>query len=479
VIRTALISLAVPAAATAAVIPVAGFSSDWTVSMVFAAGAVLSGTAAFIGYRLLPGQGPEPTRRMQLATVAFAWIVVAVACSAVTWIAVRVSADSAGATALRDPMSTVFEVTSGASTTGLTMLADPSEAQPWLQWWRSLLQWFGAIGVVAFAVNVAEPSGDQDSVMDAEWGLTPGHDGGTTIRHLVLVLVALTGACALALLAAGEPVWRSVNHAMTAASTGGFTITSDSAASSGPTAKIILAATLLISAVSFGTIWDAAARNGRPPWKRTQVRWGLAVTTVACVAALAVGIGYAPASSIVFDTISAATTGGFAVGDAYRTVVALGVIAMVVMVIGGAAGSTAGGIKVARFVWLVKAADRWASGDLTEIDRKSTTWDGEEVDADTARNRIAGAASIAMLWLVTVTTATLLLAVANRSTPLDDIVFEAISASSGVGLSSGLAVDSANGATKSILTILMLAGRVEIVAFVIIGLKPLLDRRGR
>lgn len=431
-IRTALISLAIPAAAAAAVAPVAAISSDWMASAVFFAAALIYAATAFAAHRFLDSDS-EPTSTTQLVTVALAWVTVAAACALLTWIGVRTSAGSAGAVELRDPMSSLFEAVSGASTTGLTMLEDPSSARPRLQWWRSLLQWFGAIGVVAFAASVAEPSGDQDSLVGAEWGAQPGGDNAETVRRLALVLIAITAASATALIASGDPVWRSVNHAMTAAATGGFAITEGSAATSQPGAQIIIAATLLISAISYGTIWDTAPNTGVPMWRRTQLRWGLAITAAGCIAALAVGLGYAPAGSTVFNSISAATTGGFAIGDSYTTVGALGAIAMASMFVGGAAGSTAGGIKTARVVWMAKAASRWVPGNSDVGDTKPYTWDGHDVEVADARHRIMGASSIAALWLATIVTATVILAVANRSTPLGDVCSRRSAPARGLG----------------------------------------------
>ncbi len=261
------------------------------------------------------------------------------------------------------------------------------------------MQWFGAIGMVLFAATVAEPSGDHDSLVDTEWGNKPGETAGQTARRLGVILVVLTTTSIIAMIIAGDPVWRSVNHGMSAAATGGFSITNDSAGASGAATRVILALTLMVSAVSFGTIWDRSRRAGVPLWKRTQVRWGFAIMVIGAVAGIVVASGDAPIGNLVFNAISASTTGGFAAGDSYTIISALGVIAMAAMFIGGAAGSTAGGVKVARVAWIGKAMVRWLPGESDVDDETPYVWDAEPVEVAVARHRIMGAAAILGTWL--------------------------------------------------------------------------------
>ncbi len=64
---------------------------------------------------------------------------------------------------------------------------------------------------------------------------------------------------------------------MTAAATGGFSIPANSARDTTGSVRAIIAITLLVSAISFGTIVDRATRQGVPLWKRTQIRYGIGV----------------------------------------------------------------------------------------------------------------------------------------------------------------------------------------------------------
>ena len=476
-LRTLLLAWAIPAVTALSVAPVALFGGEYSVVAAFVTAALVFGGVAGVAYRSLPG-ADQPSVSTKLALVAGCWVELALAFGVLTWIAVHLAGNAGGAPELTDLTSAVFESVSGVSTTGLTMLDDPSDADAWLQWWRSITQWFGAIGMVLFAAVVAEPSGDHDSLVGAEWGDTSGETTRDVAARVMTILVALTVFSVLAMIVFGDPVWRAVNHGITASATGGFAITSDSAAASGPTTQVVLAITMLVSAVSFGTIWDRAQRVGVPLWHRTQLRWAMAITATGIGAGVVVAGDDAPLGSLVFNAISASTTGGFALGDSFVTNGALGVIATIAMLIGGAAGSTAGGIKVARVAWIGKAIVRWLPGDSDVDDTDPYEWDDQPVEVDDARHRIMGAAAIIATWIAIVGIGTTILAEFNPDVPAQDLLFDAVSAGSGVGLSRNVAGADANGATKSVLTVLMLAGRVEMTAFVILLFKPLTTIRG-
>ena len=475
-LRTAVSSFVIPGVIAGCVVPVALASTEYLAALVFVAGCVLCVVVGLVGRRTIgDASGSKPAT--ELATVALCWLIMVSVGSILTWTAVRVTSDSGGAVALRDVWSSVFETVSGSSTTGLTMLDDASTADAWLQWWRSLLQWFGALGVVLFAVGVAEPSGDQDSFIDTEWSDPPGDDGREAVVRLTTVLAGLTVFAFVGLVVSGDPVWRAANHSMSAASTGGFTITSDSAAASSVVAQVVLCVTMFVSALSFGTVWDVVRRKGVAWYRRTQVRFALILSTAGIAAAVAVGAGEAPIGSLVFNAISSSTTSGFSIGDGYVAISAVAAVAMVSMFIGGSAGSTAGGVKVARIGWMGKAAVRWIPGDSEIGDTEGYTWDNSKVEVADARHRIMGAAAIISTFLAAIVVGSVVLAVANRDVAVGSVVFEAISAASGVGLSHDVANADANAATKATLTVLMFAGRVEMTALIVLVLRPIIRQR--
>jgi len=468
-LRATAPALAIAGIVAASTMVVAAFGREWRAAAVLAAAAlVLAGAAAAIRHWSEPS---EAGRSGRLAQVAWMWLSLTLASAGVV-AAVFVFADTdAGGSALADPWSVLFEMASATSTTGLTMLADPSQAAPWLQWFRSVLQWIGALGVVVFAVLVAEPSGDADSLVGAQWSDTPGDNARETVERVGAIFLVLTATAIVGLLAVGEPAWRAVNHGLTAAATGGFAITSNSAAASGPAAQVVLAVVILVSAVSFGTLWDIARRRGAPLWKRTQLRFAAAITGAGILASLLVNDGRA-IGAVVFDSISASTTAGFSIASSTPGLPAISTVAIVSMLIGGAAGSTAGGIKVARFAWMAKAAKRWLPGGAQIDDEVSYTWDGDQVESGDARVRVFGASALIVTWLAVLAVGVIILAARNRLDPVGDVLFEAVSAASGVGLSSAVTAADNDAVTKATLSTLMLAGRVEMTAFVVLATMP-------
>ena len=406
-IRPCALAVAGAGAVTALTVPVALFDGTYRSAVVLGVVAAVFIAIGAAAHRWLPAE-TERTEAQRLSVVAAMWLCFTAACALALWLGVSLSPDDAGASQLLDPTSAVFEASSAASTTGLSMVSDPSEIDAWLQFWRSIVQWFGALGIIVFAVLVAEPSGDEDSLVDDEWGTVPDETANGAVRRVGVVLLALTAASIGAMVVIGEPVWRAVNHGMTAAATGGFAITEESAAASGPGAQIVIAVTVLLSAISFGTIWDTAKRSGVPIWKRTQIRWGLSFMATGIVASIVLADDQ-PLGSLIFNSISASTTAGFSIGEAHQFIGAVAAVAMVAMLIGGAAGSTGGGLKVSRVVWLIKAAGRWHPRGGRFDDDEPYCWDGGSVAADDGQARVFGAAAIATTWFATLAAGTIAL----------------------------------------------------------------------
>ena len=474
-IRPCALAVAGAGAVTALTVPVAvldGTHQSAVVLGVVAAVFIAIGAAA---HRWLPADR-DRSDAQRLSIVGAMWLCFTAACALALWLGVSLSPDDAGASQLLDPTSAVFEASSAASTTGLSMVSDPSTVDAWLQFWRSIVQWFGALGIIVFAVLVAEPSGDQDSLVDDEWGTVPADTANGAVRSVGLVLFTLTAASVAAMVVVGEPIWRALNHGMTAAATGGFAITEESAAASGPGAQIVIAVTVVLSAISYGTIWDTAKRSGVPIWKRTQVRWGLSFMTAGVVASIVLADDQ-PLGSLVFNAISASTTAGFSVGEAHQVVGAVAAVAMVSMLIGGAAGSTGGGLKVSRVVWMIKAAGRWHPRGGRFDDDQPYCWDGGSVPSGDGQARVFGAAAIATTWFATLAAGTIALIAFNPTATVGASFFEAISAMSGVGLSSGLTSDDLDTASKSTLSALMILGRIEITAVLVLLTQPVIAAR--
>jgi len=119
-----------------------------------------------------------------------------------------------------------FEAMSGLTTTGATVVTGLDDAPPGALLWRSMLQWFGGVGVVimAFAVLPALKVGGMQIFKNEAWDTSEKFIANATQYSVALSLIYLflTVVCFLSLWAFGMPPWHALNHALTTVSTGGF-----------------------------------------------------------------------------------------------------------------------------------------------------------------------------------------------------------------------------------------------------------------
>ncbi|WP_337996757.1 TrkH family potassium uptake protein [Oleispirillum naphthae] len=253
-----------------------------------------------------------------------------------------------------------FEAMSGLTTTGSTVLTGLDDMAPGLLLWRSMLQGIGGLGIIAMAMIMMP--------FLRVGGMQLFHSESSDISerpvprafHVVgitaLVYCGLILACAVALVAAGMPLFDAVNHAMAAIATGGFS-TKD--ASVGYFRSVPIEAVLIVF-MTLGALplvfYARLAMNWRRALSRErQVPTFLAVLGVAilAVAALRWHTGHVPFAAALrqaaFNVTSVLTDTGFATAD-YGAWGEWAVAAfMLLMFIGGCAGSTAGAIKIFRW----------------------------------------------------------------------------------------------------------------------------------
>jgi trk system potassium uptake protein TrkH len=234
-------------------------------------------------------------------------------------------------------------------------------------------------------------------------------------------------------------------------------------------------AIMVLGAVSFRTYSRLVKRQPRW-WRSTQLLWlgallaggGLALLGLRSLASLD-----ATALQVGFQWFSALGTCGFASADLTAWSPAALVVLMFGMVIGGMAGSTTGGIKVSRLVWLVKNAGRHLRSRLDErTDPAAYRFDGTDIEPKEARRRIRHAAMLAGLWVVTLTGGWLLLLVVLPGRAPLHLLFEAASALGSVGLTTGVTAATLPTAAKATLIALMWLGRLEIVSGLLLLLLP-------
>ena len=259
-------------------------------------------------------------------------------------------------------LDSTFETMSGFTTTGATLLSDIEAETPSILFWRSMTQWLGGVGIVVLFVAVAPVLGvGAARLLGAEVSgftqprLTPRI--ADTAKALVIVYLAISLAQTLSLLAAGMSLYDAVVHTFTTVATGGF---SPKTASIGFYDSVVIEAIITFfmtaSGVSFSLYYLLYTRRRLDVVLDRELVAYLGILVVAAFFVWGVLVfegtygsswGRALRDS-TFTVSSIITTTGFVTADFDRWDTAAKVILVLLMFVGGCAGSTAGGIKVVR-----------------------------------------------------------------------------------------------------------------------------------
>jgi len=263
------------------------------------------------------------------------------------------------------PIDAFFESMSGFTTTGMTLLTGLEALPKGLLLWRSLTQWIGGAGVILlFAVFLRGGISTWRlySLEGREEKFTPSI--GTTIRSIWVTYMAMTAICAALLFLCGMSPFDAVNHSLTALSTGGFSTRTDSiAAFANPLVEFVLAVFMTLAAINFALYYNLFKLNIRRVIGDVESKTLIIIIIIAgALVALMLGLGcstIAPTiSNSYFNVISIVTTTGYTSTDLLVWPLAAQVLLLILMLLGGSAGSTAGGIKIWRAIVLYKIGKR-------------------------------------------------------------------------------------------------------------------------
>jgi trk system potassium uptake protein TrkH len=306
--------------------------------------------AAAVGHLMARahGRGVEDLRRVEgLAIVAGAWLLLA-QFAALPYMASGMS-----------EIDAVFESMSGLTTTGATVMRDFSQFGRGTFFWRALTQWLGGMGVIALFVAVlprfaiggrqlffAEAPGPTDEK------LTP--QIRKTAAALWAVYAGLTALQIIALVAVGMPLFDSVCNAFATLAAGGFSPHPQSIMGYGnPAAEWIITFFMFAAGANFALHYRMLRGELRAFHKDEEFRVYLGIVLVTTVM-VAFFLGPSAGSVLdrvrtaAFQVVSIITTTGFASLDFNQWSEQAKMVLLVLMFIGGCAGSASGGPKVVR-----------------------------------------------------------------------------------------------------------------------------------
>ncbi|MGD2060546.1 MAG: TrkH family potassium uptake protein [Acidimicrobiia bacterium] len=332
---------------------VSALFSEFDTTLWIAVSAGITALAGYVTRRLVP-RPKSITVKQGFATVGLAWFVFSVF-GALPYLLTG---------AIPDITDAVFETASGFTTTGASILPDPSVLANGISFWRAMTQWLGGMGVIVLGVAILPFLGTGGMQLAKAESPGPTPDRLTprfqeTAKRLWLVYAIITVVEIVMLTLGDMSGFQAVIHSFTTMSTGGFGTEPDSIAGFSNYTKWVITFFMFAAGVSFALhfrAWNKPAEYARNGEFRLYA-FITVVATVIVTGGLLAELG--PADAIrdaAFNTISLTTTTGFASADFGVWRPALQIMIVGLMFLGGMAGSTAGGMKTFRVGVLSKAA---------------------------------------------------------------------------------------------------------------------------
>jgi len=337
-------------AAPAVVALIYGERVDALVFLVTGLGSALAGHALMRGR---PTAAEDLKRVEGLAIVAGSWIVISWS-AAIPYLAAGMG-----------PIDAMFESMSGLTTTGATVIRDFGTPGRGLFFWRSLTQWLGGMGIIALFVAVLPRlgiGGRQLFFVEApgptDERLTP--QIRRTAAALWTVYVGLTLAQFIALVMVGMPMFDSACHALTTLAAGGFSPHGLSIAGyQNPAAEWVIIFFMFAAGANFALHYRTMRGEGRAFIRDEEFRAYVGIIVVSTVLLVfflrsdVAGLGDSIRLA-AFQALSILTTTGYASADFQLWNEQTKMVLLVLMFIGGCAGSAAGGPKVVRQVLIAR-----------------------------------------------------------------------------------------------------------------------------
>ncbi len=260
----------------------------------------------------------------------------------------------------------IFESTSGITTTGATVINNLEATSHGILIWRALLQWLGGVGIIVMALAVLPMlSIGGMQLFKTESYETPDKvvpKAASFAAGISIVYITLTVLWALMLWFAGMPLFDSIAHAMTTLATGGYSTRSDSlAAFNSSSIEIIVIFGMIVGSLPFVHYLAITKKGLKNLFEDDQVKLFLTlIVFVVLIVSIYLNLNDIPFLEALrlasFNVISIITGTGFGTSDFNNWGGFPTTILLILMFIGGCAGSTTCGLRMARIQVLVANA---------------------------------------------------------------------------------------------------------------------------
>ena len=264
-----------------------------------------------------------------------------------------------------------FEMVSGFTTTGASILTDVEALSRCNLFWRSFSHWLGGMGVLVFLLAVVpgarKNGGTGIYLMRAE---SPGPSVDKLTPHLrqtAMILygiyILLTALCIVCLLLGGMPVFDSFCIAFGTAGTGGFAIKNSSMGGYSYFLQTVVTVFMFLFGVNFSLYYMLLLRKFKAVFKNEELRlyFGIAASSIVLITiniSRMYNTVYESVHHAAFQVVSIMTTTGYGTVDFEQWPAFSKAILLSLMFIGASAGSTGGGLKVSRVLLLMKSIRR-------------------------------------------------------------------------------------------------------------------------
>lgn len=385
-----------------------------------------------------------------------------------------------------------FEMTSGFTTTGSSVVEDVEALAKSVQFWRSFSHWIGGMGILVFILALI-PESNEGSSMHILRAESPGPQVGklvskmkVTTRILYIIYFVLTFVLFLFLyighLTGIDPkmdLFRSIIYSFGTAGTGGFSVDASGLAEFSAYSQYVISIGMIVFAINFTIYYLAILFKFKEIWKNEELK---AFLIIVSVSAIIITIDVYSVYTVfknrdvtmtleesfrhsLFQVASIISTTGYSTTNFNVWPTLSKTILIFLMIFGGCAGSTAGGLKISRVVMLFKTVFVKIKNMISPRKVETIKFNGTTLDDATTN----GVQSFLIIYVIVFVVCALLISIDGY-----DLVTNftaSLACINNVGPALGKAFANFNGFSwfsKLILSIEMIAGRLEIFPLLIL-----------
>ena len=374
----------------------------------------------------------------------------------------------------------LFEMVSGFTTTGASIISNPEILPKSILYWRSFSHWLGGMGVLVFLLAIIPVSnGKEGFTMHILRAESPGPDVGKlvpkmriTAATLYITYIVITILNVIFLLIGKMPLFDALCTAFGTVGTGGFGIKADSIAGYSPYIQNVCTVFMFLCGINFSCYYLIMMRNLRAVFKDEELRLYIGII-IASTVMIAVNIRHMYSSAAetirhsLFQVVSIMTTTGFSTFDFDIWPSFSKAILLILMLIGACAGSTGGGFKCARLLLLFKVMKRNIAQVVNPKKIKTVRVNDKTIDERILSNTSSYLSAYVIILILS------FIVISIDDFPVETNISAVISCFNNIGPGFGTIGPMCNFASFSVLSKIvlivdMLAGRLEIFPILVL-----------